>query len=161
MIMNVKNFFAAAALPLMLALLMLCTAGCGPTVKVGKNTYRAMTKRETEIMIGLARNHIKRNVPKVVEVHECDIALREAPEMKVVYYGDMRGNAKLTWYFPKRKFTVEFIGEFLSRDMYCLFQTVDKLPDTIDFRPKSEQNIPTLYPGIKGPGLAPAPAAKP
>ena len=146
--MNIGRCFAAAMMPLLTLMLLLGTTGCGPRVKVGRNTYRAMTKRETEIMIGLARNHIKRNVPKVVSVHECDIALREAPEMDVRYYGDMRGNAKLTWYFPKRKFTVEFIGEFLSRDMYCLFQTVDKLPDTIDFRPKAEQNIPALYPDL-------------
>ena len=62
------------------------------------------------------RHRSARMGPKVVSVHECDIALREEPEMDVRYYGDMRGNAKLTWYFPKRKFTVEFIGEFLSRD---------------------------------------------
>ena len=147
--MDIRKLFAALLLPLF-ALLLLGSAGCAPTVKVGKNTYRAMTQKEIRIMIAIARNHIKHNVPKVVSVHECDIALREEPEMDVRYYGDMRGNAKLTWYFPKRKFTVEFIGEFLSRDMYCLFQTVDKLPDTIDFRPKWEQKIPELYPDIPG-----------
>ena len=115
-----------------------CASWYGPTVEVEGETYRALKKIEEDLLVEVARRYLKKNTPKVVSVRECDIALRTEPELKIVYTGDRRGEAYVTWEMPKRWLTVLFIGNFLERDMYCILQEKERLAGMIDCRSKSD-----------------------
>jgi len=135
-----------------------CASWYGPTVEVGGETYRALKKIEEDLLVEVARRYLKKNTPKVVSVRECDIALRTEPELKIVYTGDRRGEAYVTWEMPKRWLTVLFIGNFLERDMYCILQEKERMSELIDFRPKSDPSryVTPVFP--KGAGNSPSPA---
>ena len=125
---------------LLLALAALLPTGCasmyGPTVKVGDQTYRALTKDEEETLVEIARRYLKKNTPRWLSVHECDIALRTDPDLKVNYTGDRCGEARVTWEMPTRWLSVLFVGPFLEREMYCILESKKKMTGLIDCRPK-------------------------
>lgn len=130
------SWMAALLLPALL--LSGCASWFGPTVEVDGQTYRALTKDEEEALVQVARRYLRKNTPKVVSVQECDIALRNEPEVKVEYSGDRSGEARVSWMMPKRWLTVLFIGHFLERDMYCILEEKEKFSGLLDCRPKSD-----------------------
>ena len=135
-----------------------CASWYGPTVEVEGETYRALKKIEEDLLVEVARRYLKKNTPKVVSVRECDIAQRTEPELKIVYTGDRRGEAYVTWEMPKRWLTVLFIGNFLERDMYCILQEKARMSELIDCRSKSDPSryVTPVFP--KGAENSPSPA---
>ena len=155
-----RRLFTALPAVLLAASVAGCASWFGPTVEVEGETYRALDKLEEQLLVEVARHYLKKNSPKVVSIHECDIALREDPDIKIVYTGDRRGEAYVTWEMPKRWLTVLFLGNFLERDMYCLLQEKEKLPALIDCRPKWEPSryVTPVFPADAGtPAAAPQP----
>ena len=142
-----------------------CASWFGPTVKVGEETYRALTKEEEQVLVEIARHYLKKNTPRVISIHECDLALRTDPEVKMNYSGDRCGEARVTWEMPGRWLTVLFIGPFLEREMYCLLEEKQKLPELIDCRPKLDPSryVTPVFPKDAGgqSGAKPVTAPKP
>ena len=146
---------------LLLAAVLPLLSGCtwfGPMVEVEGQTYRALRKVEEELLVEVARRYLKKNTPKVVSIHECDIALRSDPDLKIDYTGDRCGEARVTWEMPTRWLTVLFIGRFLEKDMYCVLEEKQKMSKLIDFRPKNDPSryVTPTFP--RNAGEAPAPA---
>jgi len=138
--MKMSRMSWMAALLLMPAALLLsgCASWFGPTVEVDGQTYRALNKDEEEALVQVARRYLRKNTPRVVSIQECDIALRNDPELKFDYAGDRYGEARVSWEMPKRWLTVLFSGHFLERDMYCVLEEKEKFSGVLDFRPKSD-----------------------
>ena len=139
-----------------------CASWFGPTVKVKGETYRALKKIEEELLVEVARRYLKKNTPRVVSIHECDLALRNDPDLKITYTGDRCGEARVIWEMPNRWLTVLFIGPFLERDMYCILEEKQKLPALIDCRPKLDPSrfVTPVFPQNAGEEPPPAsPAA--
>lgn len=154
----------AAALLMPAALLMSgCAGWFGPTVEVKGETYRALKKIEEDLLVEVARRYLKKNTPKVVSIHECDIALRSDPDLKMVYTGDRCGEAYVTWEMPTRWLTVLFIGRFLERDMYCVLEEKPKMSKLIDCRPKSDPSrfVTPTFPESAGEPSTSAPTIPP
>ena len=152
------NLAAALLLPAAL-LLSGCASWFGPTVEVDGETYRALRKIEEDLLVEVARRYLKKNTPKVVSIHECDLALRGDPDLKITYTGDRCGEARVTWEMPSRFLTVLFIGHFLERDMYCVLEEKQKMSALIDFRPKLDPSryVTPVFP--KNAGEVPPPAS--
>ena len=159
----------AASLISAALLLSGCASWFGPTVEVEGETYRALKPIEEELLVEVARRYLKKNTPRVVSIHECDLALRNDPELKITYTGDRRGEARVTWEMPNRWLTVLFIGHFLERDMYCVLEEKQKMSALIDCRPKLDPSryVTPVFPKNAGeeppaaaPGAGTAPAKR-
>lgn len=121
--------FCLAALCLTAAVLFY---GCAPTVTVNGETFEALTPREENDLVLIARAALKRS-PKVVGLQELQTIQNTEPEVKIDYYGDRTGDAKVTWSFPDHRRTVQFRGQLLTDHMVVQMYTVQLYDGIIDY----------------------------
>ena len=109
--------------------------GCRSTITV--NGVRCATLHDSEIeeLVTVARYTLRKNLdnPKVVTPSQYSIAKTTAPEIKIEYFGNITGTARVTWDFPECKTTVMIRGELTNpQNRYIAVSIVEKLPDIID-----------------------------
>ena len=115
-----------------LLLLLLTAAGCGPTVKVDGETYRALTQEDQKLLVRLARLSLERS-PKAVSREELAVIQKNEPAMEIDYTGDKFGRALVSWQLPERKLSVVFEGEFTGSDRIIYLQNERNPVDFIDY----------------------------
>jgi hypothetical protein len=121
--------------------LLFFAAGCNvfyPTVKVGDETYRAVSEKERLLFLAIGKGFLKRNTPQIVTVEEYAYASKLEPELTIDYTGDRCGTARVMWDLPERKLTLIFSGPFFERGMLCMLEEEKKYDKLLDFRPKDD-----------------------
>ena len=118
---------------LLAALLAAAFCGCHPTVTVNGNTYEALDEEDKAALRAIAVKTLEKNTGKAVLDSELRFARANEPEMVIDYYGDRTGEARVSWQMPARKITIIFSGEFLTKKMDCVMQTINNQPEIIDF----------------------------
>lgn len=120
------------AIGLFSAVLLLAAAGCGPTVKVDGETYKALTQEDQKFLVRLARLSLERS-PKAVSREELAVIQNKEPEIKVDYTGDKFGRALVNWQLAERKLAVVFEGELAGDDRIVYLQSERNPVEYIDY----------------------------
>ncbi len=109
--------------------------GCRSTITVNGVKCATLYDEEIEELVMVARYTLRKNLdnPKVITPSQYSIAKTSTPEIRIEYFGDITGTARLTWDFPECKTTVMIRGELTNpKNRYIAVSIVEKLPDIID-----------------------------
>ncbi len=118
--------------------------GCAPTVTVNGETFEALTPQEEKELVLIARAALKRS-PKAVGPQELQMIRDTEPEVKIDYYGDRTGNAKVTWTLPDHRRTVQFQGQLLTDQVVMQTYSVRLYDGIIDYskgKPVLRREVP-------------------
>ncbi len=123
-----KKWFLAFSVLSIFAL----ACGCGPTVEVDGQYYRALNHEEVHELVLFARSALKRS-PKAVSQMELARILSTEPEIEIRYRGDKDGTARLEWEVDGRRICMVFHGEFLTKKMGWMLETRENSDRVLDF----------------------------
>ena len=115
------------------ALLALCSCRTGTTVH-GQSCYE-LSESDKAALTTLARASL-RKPNHVITASETDKVMNEPPVFRIRYTGDKRGEAKLTWTYPKKKVSIIFNGEFLAENVRWQAEVQPIYDEVIINRPK-------------------------
>lgn len=127
--MRMKKIFLLMTVAM---LCLLCSCRTGTTIH-GQSCYE-LTESDKAMLTELARTSLQKS-NRLVLASEMGKIMSEEPEFRIYYTGDKSGEARLTWTYSKKKVSIVFMGEFLTKGVGWQAEVTPIYDDVIVNRP--------------------------
>lgn len=117
--------------------LLFFIAGCTTYVEeAGGKRYAALSDSQKEYLIAVSRKTLYKHLGKrLVTRVECDYALHNPPEFRVIYRGDRYGSAVILWRTPGRLLEFHYEDDLSAKYPVCSFATRNIPPEERRIQP--------------------------
>ena len=126
-------------LSLLTALLL---AGCASYVEVDGKRYRKLSDSEVQRLVDISRASLSSSLKKrIISRQEYREAMREEPQIRIVYRGDAYGDAYLIWRTSGRQLEFRYHDDLRDTVITRTSFSVSNIPDE-DRRIVPDRSVP-------------------